>query len=380
MVRRCNAAGVRVYVDAVINHMTGNSNYGVGTGGSSYDARNQQFPEYSSQDFNGPPKCSSRSGGIDDYNDPNQVRNCQLSGLLDLDQGKDYVRNHTIGLMNRLIGYGIAGFRVDACKHMWPADMEAIFDNLNDLSTEHGFAPGSRPFMFQEVIEQESEPIKGAEYFHLGTVTEFNYGKKLGNSFRGRDALKHLANWGEGWGLFPSGNALVFLDNHDNQRGHGGGGDTILTFRLARLYKMAAAFMLAHPYGITRVMSSYYWEEDWHEDKDQNDWIGPPSDGNGNTLPVIVNPDLTCGNGWICEHRWRQIYNMVKFRNVVGGTTLNDWWDNGSNQIAFCRGDKGFIAINGDSFPLRATFQVILSFKQKYMIFMYPCQLKMEYS
>ena len=37
---------------------------------------------------------------------------------------------------------------------------------------------------------------------------------------------------------------------------------------------------------------------------------------------------------------------------VFVGTTLNDWWDNGSNQIAFCRGGKGFIAINNDGYML----------------------------
>lgn len=38
-------------------------------------------------------------------------------------------------------------------------------------------------------------------------------------------------------GLMPDGNALVFIDNHDNQRGHGGGGD-LLTFRESKLYKV----------------------------------------------------------------------------------------------------------------------------------------------
>lgn len=66
--------------------------------------------------------------------------------------------------------------------------------------------------------------------------------------------------------MYPNNNALVFVDNHDNQRGHGAGGENILTYRVARLYKMAVAFMLAHPYGVTRVMSSYDWtpyENDW---------------------------------------------------------------------------------------------------------------------
>lgn len=57
----------------------------------------------------------------------------------------------------------------------------------------------------------------------------------------------------------PNGNAVVFVDNHDNQRGHGAGGASIVTFWDARLHKMAVAYMLAHPYGVTRVMSSYRW-------------------------------------------------------------------------------------------------------------------------
>ena len=56
--------------------------------------------------------------------------------------------------MNDLVSLGVAGFRVDACKHMWPGDLEVIFGGLNDLPTSKGFAGGSRPFIYQEVIDQ----------------------------------------------------------------------------------------------------------------------------------------------------------------------------------------------------------------------------------
>ncbi|KAK3867221.1 hypothetical protein Pcinc_027299 [Petrolisthes cinctipes] len=52
-----------------------------------------------------------------------------------------------------------------------------------------------------------------------------------------------------------------------------------------------------------------------------------------------------------------QIYSMVQFRNVAHGTDMNDWWDNGNNQIAFCRGDRGFIAINNEGYDLKETLQ-----------------------
>lgn len=104
---------------------------------------------------------------------------------------------------------------------------------------------------------------------------------------------------------------------------------------------MAIAFMLAYPYGHTRVMSSYAFD---------NPSQGPPATLNGEIIsPEIVNE--RCVNGWVCEHRWPQIYHMVEFRNLVKDEKLENWWSNGEkNQIAFSRGDKGFVAftVEGD--------------------------------
>jgi len=355
MVQRCNNAGVRIYVDAVINHMTGGGGSGTGTGGSYYDHNAMQYDgvPYSNSDFNGPHNCPTASGGIEDYNDANQVRNCKLVGLNDLSQSKDYVRDKIVEFLNRLIGYGVAGFRVDASKHMWPGDMEVIFSRLNNLPSGHGFPAGAKPFVVQEVIDLGGEAISADEYLGIGRVTEFRYSRDLGSVFKKFDGqkLSYLKNFGEGWAMMADGSALAFVDNHDNQRGHGAGGASIITFKESRLYKMATAFMQAWPYGVTRIMSSFAWDLDW---------TGPPHDSNYNTLPVTINPDNTCSGGWICEHRWSQIYGMSKFRNVVSGTAMNDWWDNGSNQIAFCRGGKGFIAINNDDYELNETFQTCL--------------------
>jgi alpha-amylase len=97
-------------------------------------------------------------------------------------------------------------------------------------------------------------------------------------------------------------------------------------------------------------MSSYNFDR-------SNDAQGPPSDGNGNTNTITINPDLSCGGGWICEHRWREIYNMVRFRNTAEGQPVSNWWDNGNNQVAFSRGNKAFLVINNDDFGLSQWFQ-----------------------
>ncbi|XP_012678181.2 alpha-amylase-like [Clupea harengus] len=359
MITRCNNVGVNIYVDAVINHMCGS---GGGEGhhsscGSYFNAHKKDFPTvpYSAMDFNDG-KCKTGSGNIESYNDINQVRDCRLVSLLDLALEKEHVRAKTADYMNKLIDMGVAGFRVDACKHMWPGDMKAVFDRMHNLNT-HWFAGGSRPFIFQEVIDLGGEPIQSREYFGLGRVTEFKYGARLGNIVRkwNGEKLSYLKNWGEGWGFMPNDKAVVFVDNHDNQRGHGAGGAAIVTFWDSRLYKMAMALMLAHPYGVTRVMSSFRWDRRIVNGKDQNDWMGPPSFSNGSTKPVPINPDTTCGDGWVCEHRWRQIRNMVIFRNVVNGQPFSNWWDNQSNQIAFGRGNQGFLVINNDDWNLDVT-------------------------
>lgn len=364
MITRCNNVGVNIYVDAVINHMCGASG-GEGTHsscGTYFNAHKKDFPSvpYSSWDFNDG-KCKTNSGDIENYHDIFQVRDCRLVSLLDLNLQKDYVRGKVSEYMNTLIDMGVAGFRVDACKHMWPGDLFAVYSRLHDLNTSW-FPQNSKPFIYQEVIDQGGEPITASEYTGLGRVTEFKYSGKLGTVIRKwhGEKMAYLRNWGEGWGFMPSDKALVFVDNHDNQRGHGGGGSAVITFWDPRIYKMAMGFMLAHPYGVTRVMSSYRWNRHIVDGKDQNDWTGPPSYSNGSTKPVPINPDSTCGDGWVCEHRWRQIRNMVIFRNVVNTQPITHWWDNGSNQVAFGRGNRGFIIFNNDDWSLSVTLNTSL--------------------
>lgn len=68
---------------------------------------------------------------------------------------------------------------------------------------------------------------------------------------------------------------------------------------------------------------------------------------------------------FIFRTRWRQIYNMVAFRNASLDQDVQHWWDNGNNQIAFARGTKAFIAINNDDYSLDQTL-----YTGKYLILM----------
>lgn len=139
----------RVYVDAVINHMTPRDKVGIADGGSTYDGNIQDYPgvPYTKENFTPRELCPSVDGKVavsklflrrnvyltrqyfcislaigtvDDYQDENNVRNCYLLGLSDLYTAQEYVRSAIAGYLNRLIQIGVAGIRIDAAKHMWP--------------------------------------------------------------------------------------------------------------------------------------------------------------------------------------------------------------------------------------------------------------------
>ncbi|MEI8346510.1 MAG: alpha-amylase family protein [Pseudomonadota bacterium] len=311
MVKRCRQAGVKVYADMVHNHMT--SGNGVGVGGTPYEKFS--YPNYSRKDFH--VSCS-----INTYQDRWQVQSCDLVGLADLKTESEEVRQQIANYYNDLLTIGVEGFRIDAAKHIPTDDITAILSKVQGT-----------PFLYQEVINIGEEPIKPGEYFKNGWVSEFNYGAKIAEVFY-NGKLSWLDHFGEVWGLLPSEKAIVFLDNHDNQRGHGGN-VTVLTHKNGRQYALGNIFMLSWPYGYPQVMSSYYFT-------DPNS--GPPPAGD-------------CTNQWACEHRWPVIANMVAFRKFTGASKVENWWSNGENLISFSRGDKGHVVINKENYAVNQEFQ-----------------------
>lgn len=313
-------------MDVILNHMAGLNRDGTGTAGSYFNSDDYDFPgvPYTRDHFN--PYCELNS-----YNDKHTIKDCYLVGLTDLDQHNYYVRDTLAAFLNNLIDIGVAGFRVDAAKHMWVTDISGIQEKLHDLPE------GGRPFFYHEVIDQSNGPVTTQEYMPLGYVTEFRYCQKLKEGIEDFGRLNDVVDYS--WGMTESDHAFVFVDNHDNERGHGGGG-AIITFEKPKEYKMATAFLLANDYGFARVMSSYYFGD--------NSDLGPPHNADYSIQTVPVGADETsCGNDWVCEHRWRPVANMVAFRNAVAGTAKEHYF-NQNNQIAFSRGNKGFFAMARD--------------------------------
>jgi glycosidase len=381
MVQRCNNVGVKIYADAVINHMTGWVAPGTektGIAGSkyyhySYPDAGYDYGSFHHEVSGNPDNCT-----ITNYQDSYNVRHCELAGpgehhgLVDLTTEASATQQTIADYMNDLLDIGVGGFRFDAAKHMAPDDLSGILAKLNKGPGEY--------FLFQEVIDKDNdkspydqEAVDVSQYYATGNVTEFMYGLKLAKTFKDFGKLDWLSTFGESWNLMPSDKAVVFTDNHDNQRGHGGGG--VLTYKDnangKNTYTLANVFMLAWPYGYPKVMSSYDWVHANSDDR-TNDWVGPPSDGYGHTNSIYDGNQNNVGcfaprsgnssnlgvtGGWICEHRWREIANMVDFRNfTINSWGIDHWWSNGENKIAFARVAKGqqgqpgaatgFVAIN----------------------------------
>lgn len=112
--------------------------------------------------------------------------------------------------------------------------------------------------------------------------------------------MKWLQSWGTAWGFLPSEQALVFVDNHDNQRGHGSGSSNILTHKSPKpYYVMATAFLLAHSFGIPRVMSSFHFEA---------------TDQGSNSINIIFHISLNTTSYCRSAKRQRRSHNFAGIR------------------------------------------------------------------
>jgi len=325
MVKRCNNVGVGIYVDVVFNHIASGS--GTSIAGSLYG--NRTTPQFSQEEMHHSALDLGRNCHITNYNDRKNVQTCDLLGMPDLNTSSKSVQNKTAAFLTHLVELGVRGFRVDAAKHVNAGEI---------LQIQRKTAPGHAVFWYTEVYAGEGEAVTIDEYRNNGALEYFQYAHDLAPNFVHKNKLQFLHSFGKGWGFWDSDKSVVFIDNHDTQRA-----EALLTHRSSVLYELANLFMLAHPYGYPRVMSSYYFDS-----HDQ----GPPSvpvyDDDGNVhcgrgpLSVKSGPDRP----WVCEHRWTSIANMVAWRRAAGKEGIKAWWAADPNRIFFCRGRAACIAFN----------------------------------
>ena len=283
---------------------------------------------------------------------------CRLSSLRDLKSESPKVIATQASYLNHLLRQvGVDGFRLDAAKHIQPEALKALFVQVFNATNL-----GEPVWLTSEVIRDANAGPE--QYFDIGrpgqqvTVNEFKFAyamkKMLHKDGAGianiRDIMGSWGNWGGSWGFIQPSQATVFVNNWDTERAHDKFGNptpSSLAVRWdtngAKTYDLANILMLAWPYGEAQLHSGYRWNG-FDDDR--------PSDS-----PFASDGTPLINVKWDFVHRWRPVINMVGFRNVTQGQAPGNYTTGTAHQLAFSRGNKGFIAMNNEPFAWSRTFQ-----------------------
>ena len=137
-------------------------------------------------------------------------------------------------------------------------------------------------------------------------------------------------------GLLPSDRSLAFVQNHDTERN----GST-LSYKDGATNTLATEFMLAYGYGTPQVYSGFAFADTTIPRR---------------RTPTASSPTPTAPNGWACTDRSRASRTWSTGTTTPATRPVRNWCDDGSNLIAFSRGDRAWIAINNDLTAQTHTF------------------------
>ena len=207
------------------------------------------------------------------------MTDCELVGLSDLRTESDSVRTTIAGYLNKLMSYGVAGFRVDAAKHIGQADLDAIFKQAEPHQRRHSVRSSSWRFHRRTRASCRPSPSRGRATC-WGSTSRDHRSRR-----RSTSNITDLKVFGEDAGLLPSDKTVPFVENHDTERD----GST-LSYKSGATNTLATEFMLAYGYGTPQVYSGFVFAN-----RDDS----PPADANGFVT------DTDCNNGWACTHRAR---------------------------------------------------------------------------
>ncbi len=363
MIDFCHTFKIKVYVDLILNHMAdyseGEAEH-IGTNGHTfgkyhYGPLNKDNDFYEYDDFFHFAEAGNKDISMEDYSKLDTVWHLEHYDLANL-PALNIDNSHVVKILRKYVkeflALGVDGFRIDAAKHLRIPQVEKILENLHTND-------GLKPFIYQEYYE--GSPL-GAEtyfymekYFRVGFVTSFTYGQFLTDAIlKKTNNLEKLVSFsfGSSWINYPENRTVVVLDNHDTERMM----PSILSYKDTKnnAYVLAYVFLLAWPFGVPKIMSSFKFT------------------GMDDSIPetaIWQNGRNTCldkNSPWVSQHRWSAISNMVLFRNKTKQAQgISHIWLNG-DQIAFARTVQksreyvttlGFVVINNTDQPLKKRFE-----------------------
>ena len=337
MISACHAAGVKVYVDAVLNHMAaGDGGADTSYDGQSFDSSTLTYPAYSSADFHSyPADCPESSDSIVNWLSYTEVTQCRLDGLPDLATETTTVRDAEAGYLNSMIEMGADGFRLDSATEIGETDIAAIESMLDDDTTT-----GQPVGIVQEVWPGSSGQdarLDPTSFEPEGSVTAFDYTYAITDDFEDGD-LAALDSYSP---ELPSSDATTFVSDQDTERSS----SASLSYADGAEYNLADEFLLAYGYGTPQIYSSFEYG---------NYNQAPPDTSNGDVT------DTVCGTGaWACTEQNSAVDAMVGWHNLAltDDAAVANWTTDGNDLIAFSRGDAAWIAINNGGSAETDTFQ-----------------------
>ena len=342
MVNACNAAGVEVIVDAVINHMASGGALNQGTAGSTYSAYNYPAAGYSSADFHAtlpskdPNYCSSARSI--NYSDPFSITHCQLLGLNDLATEKPSVRATIDAYLNDLLSIGVSGFRIDAARHIGITDLTAIQNGLN-LTTG-----GIKPMWLSE---NTGDRAANAPFAVTGQVFGWSWLNDMVYFFGYASDLSLAVHVSDSYaGNNGSAQTVTMVSNHDTERN---GGALTYQDNQGKTFLQASIYTVVNQYGLPMLYTGYAYSN-----HDQ----GPP-------MVAGKISDASCtGTGplrsyrdgqYICLDRWTAIKGAIAWKDAVGSSKAAishgrmGTWSKQYRTYSYKRGAGSFIIFNGGS-------------------------------
>ncbi|KAJ3066231.1 hypothetical protein HK102_007702, partial [Quaeritorhiza haematococci] len=247
MIVTCRRQGVRVFTDAVVNHMSGGTNdvqpkrVPAGGGCNRFGPRNASAgsPYYThTYTFKLNPWTGQRPAleypavpygptdfhcdrSLNSFTSPFILNYGWLVGLADLDTSKEYVQNRIATYLATLLSLGISGFRIDAAKHIRPDDLAAI---LSRLRTKMGGTFPPEFITWLEII------IGGEKDLLACQISPYNYYEYLNSALASNGIspsdINKIKIWSSdypkefpicGRWILPSERFVIQLDDHDQQ-------------------------------------------------------------------------------------------------------------------------------------------------------------------
>jgi alpha-amylase len=225
MCATADSYGVKIIVDAVLNH--------VGDNGTTGNWANELDPalKITSYFHN---NCS-----ITSYKDRWQLTQDNLLGLPDWNTQSSIVQNLHINFLNECIDAGADGFRFDAAKHIetsggedgsWAGNYWGnVLGNLHNKSNLYNFG---------EVLPDTAD--NDEQYMTYFDITAHDYGGTIRSAVRNSNVTNIANIWHGNHTISPS-KALAYMENHDDYESNQDNSTSLTAWQRKMGYSIIAA-------------------------------------------------------------------------------------------------------------------------------------------